>query len=273
MNFIGPVNNSLTTTPSPRYTFMWRGVNDLGSVTKLVDLSGKGNDSVTFGTAGTPAEALAQPACWDTNPGYITMVAKANAIGDFPSYPVAKLNEAWNYLNGDSLLLFIRGQFVLPGVDAPMLGSGVGATRPGFKATIRAAVSGVNPAGRVTVGFYPNVGVNSFINDTKIALASASPTTDVTLAIFVNGQDGTCSVYVNGAPDRIKEVLPKQDYRALRDLVIGGCINYINYDGVASKVSEVQMLTWTNAAPSNPDNLAAMLHAAPFHRLSAVECP
>lgn len=271
MDALGPLQNSLLATPSPRYVFDWRMVNDLGSNVNCVDISGKGNNSVTFGTAGTPGAELSQPTCWATN-GYLTMAARANAIGDFASLPMATLNSAWNYLNGDSFLLFVRGKFTLPAADTPILGSGVSNSRPGFRAWARAAASGGNPAGRIAVGFYPVSGSSVFINDTTVALASASPV-DVSFAIFVDGQAKTCSLYANGVPDRIREALAVQDYRAVRDLVIGGCINFTNYDGVASQISEAQFLTWSNAAPSNPDQLVALLHSVPFHRLTAAECP
>lgn len=271
MNALGPLQNSLATTPSPRYVFDWRMVNDTGSNVNAVDLSGKGNNSGTFGTAATPGAELVQPACW-SNTGYLTMAARANSPGNFAGLPMATLNGAWNYLNGDSFLLFVRGKFTLPVADTPILGSGVSNGRPGFRAWARAAASGNNPAGRIAVGFYPVSGSSVFINDTTMALASASPV-DVSFAIFVDGQDKTCSLYGNGVPDRVREALLVQDYRAVRDLVIGGCINFTNYDGIASQISEAQFLTWSASAPSNPDKLVALLHSVPFHRLTATECP
>lgn len=271
MDALGPLQNSLLAIPSPNYVFDWRMVNDLGSNVNCVDLSGKNNNSVTFGTAGTPGAELTQPTCWATN-GYLTMASRANAVGDFASLEMAKLNSAWNYLNGDSMLIFVRGKFTLPGADLPILGSGVSNSRPGFKATVRAAVSGGLPAGRVGLSFAPVSGSVVYISDTTVAVASASPV-DTSLAIYVDGQARKVTVYVNGAPDRIGEALALADYRAVRDLVIGGCINFTNYDGIASQVSEAQFLTWAAGAPSNPNQLVALLHSVPFHRLTAVECP
>lgn len=271
MNALGPLQNSLATTPSPRYVFDWRMVNDLGVNTACVDISGKGNNSVTFGTAGTPGAELTQPTCWANN-GYLTMATRSNAIGDFASLPMAKLNELWNYLNGDSFLLFIRGKFTLPASDLPVCGSGVSNSRPGFKLAVRAAVSGGLPAGRIGCSFAPASGSVVYISDTTVAVASASPV-DTSLAIYVDGQTRKVTVYVNGTPDRIGEALAVADYRAVRDLVIGGCINFTNYDGISSQFSEAQFLTWSNAAPTNPDKLVALLHCVPFHRLTATECP
>jgi len=273
MDFLGPIQNSLLATPSPRYLFDWRMVSDTGLATQCTDLSGKGNHSVTFGTAGTPGQALSQPGCWTAAPGYLTMATKANAVGDFASLAMATFNSAWSYANGDSFLLFLRGKFTLPGVDTPFFGTGVSAARPGFKGTIKAVSGGGSaPAGRVVIGFYPSSGTNIFMNDTTIAVASASPV-DVSFALFVDGQARTMSAYINGLVNRLNEALPLQDYVAIKDLVIGGAINFTNYDGVDSKISEAQMLVWRSSAPSNPAQIIARLHSIPFHRLTAEEAP
>lgn len=271
MDALGPLQNSLATTPSPRYVFDWRMVNDLGSNVNCVDISGKGNNSVTFGTAGTPGAELAQPTCW-ANTGYLAMAARANAVGDFASLPMAKLNEVWNYLNGDSFLLFLRGKFTLPAADSAVCGSGVSNSRPGFKVSVRAAVSGGLPAGRIGCAFAPVSGSTVYISDTYVPVASASPV-DTSIAIFVDGQARQASIYVNGVKETKNEALALGDYRAVRDLVIGGCINFTNYDGISSQISEAQFLTWSAAAPANADQLVALLHSVRFHRLTASECP
>lgn len=271
MDALGPLQNSLLATPSPRYVFDWRMVNDLGVNTACVDISGKGNNSVTFGTAGTPGAELTQPTCW-ANTGYLTMATRSNAIGDFASLPMAKLNELWNYLNGDSFLLFIRGKFTLPASDLPVCGSGVSNSRPGFKMTVRAAVSGGLPAGRIGCSFAPVTGSTVYLSDTYVPVASASPV-DTSIALYVDGQVRQASIYVNGVKETKNEALALGDYRAVRDLVIGGCINFSNYDGISSQISEAQFLTWSAAAPANADRLVALLHSVPFHRLTAVECP
>jgi len=273
MDFIGPIENSLLATPSPRYLFDWRMVSDTGLATQCTDLSGKGNHSVVFGTVGTPGQALSQPGCWTAAPGYLTMATKANAVGDFASLAMATFNAAWNYANGDSFFLFMRGKFTLPGSDLPLFGTGVSSSRPGFKGTIKAASGGASsPAGRLVVGFYPSSGSNVFLNDTTVAVAAASPS-DVSVGLFVNGQSRTADIYVNGVANRQGEAVALQDYTAVRDLTIGGAINFTNYDGIDSAVSEAQCLVWSRAAPSNPAQLAARLHAIPFHRLTAAEAP
>lgn len=271
--FIGPVENSLLATPSPHYLFDWRMVSDTGTGLLCTDISGKGNHSVTFGTASTPGQALTQPGCWTANPGYLTMATKSNAVGDFASLAMATFNAAWNYANGDSFLLHIRGKFTLPGSDLPLFGTGVSSSRPGFKGTIKAASGGASaPAGRLVVGFYPSSGPTVYLNDTNVAIAAASPT-DVSVALFVNGQARTADIYVNGVANRQNEAIAAQDYVAVRDLVIGGCINFTNYDGIDSQISEAQCLVWSRSAPSNPGHLAALLHAVPFHRLTSTDAP
>lgn len=273
MDFIGPIENSLLATPSPRYLFDWRMVADTGSGLLCTDISGKGNHSVTFGTASTPGQALTQPGCWTAAAGYLTMATKSNAVGDFASLPMSTFNAAWNYAAGDSFLLFLRGKFTLPGADLPLFGTGVSSSRPGFKGTIKAASAGASwPAGRLVVGFYPSSGSNVFLNDTNLAIAAASPV-DVSVALFVNGQARTADIYINGVANRQNEAVALQDYTAVRDLVIGGCINFTNYDGIDSAISEAQCLVWAHSAPQNPAQLVARLHASPFHRLTATEAP
>ena len=236
-------------TPSSAYRFLGLAANTTTDST-WTDQSGGGRNAALGAnlTAGT---------AWATV-GFNATTEQSSAATTKPFFQFSSIAAFdWDWLAGDSLLIFIKGQFTTPAATSYMLGnSGTVVSKPGIRArafvTHKADIQLCDVAGAVTT-----------VTATTGTPLSAAPSADTSIAWVLDSRSRTASIYVNGAIDVSGYAVPVSDYRTSADLLgIGGAPDAsANYKSTACKFREVHVLvTKAKGLPSDISTTISTLH-------------
>lgn len=249
-------------TPSSAYRFLGLAANTTTD-SAWTDQSGGGRN-VSLGAN------LAAATAWATI-GFNATTEQSSAATTKPffQFPSTAAFD-WDWLAGDSLLIFIKGQFTTPAATSYMLGnSGTVVSKPGIRArafvTHKADIQLCDVAGAVTT-----------VTATTGTPLSAAPSSDTSIAWALNAATRTASIYVNGAVDVSGYAVPASDFRTSTDLLgIGGAPEAsANYKATAAKFREVHVLiSKGKGLPSNVATLIATMHNVRNYALTSSQFP
>lgn len=240
---VGPI------TPSSAYRFLGFASNSTSDST-WTDASGRGNHAARGAN-------LAAATAWATA-GYNATTEQSTAATTKPffQFPSTAAFD-WDWLAGDSLLIFVKGLFTTPAATSYLLGnSGTVASKPGLRARVfvthKADIQLCDVAGVVTT-----------VTATTGTPLSAVPATDTSIAWALDATTRTAAIYVNGAVDISGFAVPASDFRTSADLFgIGGAPDAsANYKSAAAKFREVHVLvSKARGLPSDVASLISALH-------------
>lgn len=185
-SLVGPASETLYSLDAMRqsdgYFFHGWAPNQLNSDLKFLDYSGALNDAA-FQTN------LSASAAWATA-GFLT---QADPVTASNLQLVALPALAWDYLRGDSLLVFWRGMATPEGSDQPLIGNTGGTSANGIRIMITSA-------GKLKVNGYQASGTLSRFGGTSTATVFEASTAH-SFAVAIDGVTGKHCYWVDGARD------------------------------------------------------------------------